>query len=700
MKKILTAILAFVIASLVSTVTGLPSYAAEPPNIDKLLDINNTDLRYQNNLEYMNMQVTDPQKLELLLRPSKGVESDNEDIIALAKSLTASLTDDYSKAQAIHNWVCTNIYYDYDELNNDSDTDFHKAALTYQSAATTLSTKRGMCDGYTNLTCALLRASGIASQKYCGMAFDGNSGGQHAWSGAYISNQKRWIVLDTTWDSYNKYHSGNYVAGSTRQKYFAPDLYTFSKDHLYTPLYKPYNSNINFSFNGLKKISMGLDEKVQYNAGYPRPEEGTPEAEERINHIWAGVDDESYVSSDPKVATVDQRGVVTAHAYGTTTISAALLDGSGLITSYVLTVEPQKLSTIYVPSSEMTLGDSFIAEAKTYKYTIKNEHTKWSSSDSKVATVDNDGKITAVGCGTADITATYTDDGLASLATTKIYVNPIRTSIVLSPKTLTVPLNSPTLADITVNDAFGNKLYGHSIEMTSSNPEVATVSGGYVKALREGTTVITASTTLYKTVNGKRVEVGPASDTCIVTVVDTKVVTPRGASPITRASQLDNATAKVKQAVNNRTFYNYMMAYIDILNLPVDQQGNLLNQLNPVFNDANTPKVQKAMTMLETVAKGKDGKIYADTEAYLTGISSDEMDEFTKGYLLGELTSWGRQFVFTSDYVKAVDSLNVACINKDPKSISEAETLIGQVVNSASKSYLQGELNNLKTAVK
>jgi hypothetical protein len=169
------------------------------------------------------------------------------------------------------------------------------------------------------------------------------------------------------------------------------------------------------------------------------------------------------------------------------------------------------------------------------------------------------------------------------------------------------------------------------------------------------------------------------------------------ATPVVKdTTQLDNATAKVKQAVNNRTFYNYMMAYIDILNLPVDQQGNLLNQLNPVFNDANTPKVQKAMTMLETVAKDKDGKIYADTEAYLTGISSNEMDEFTKGYLLGELTSWGRQFVFTSDYVKAVDSLNVACINKDSKSISEAETLIGQVVNSASKSYLLGKLNNLK----
>jgi hypothetical protein len=157
----------------------------------------------------------------------------------------------------------------------------------------------------------------------------------------------------------------------------------------------------------------------------------------------------------------------------------------------------------------------------------------------------------------------------------------------------------------------------------------------------------------------------------------------------------ENAKAKVEQAVNNKTFYNYMMAYIDILNLPQDQQGELLNQLAPLWNDVNTPKVQKARTMLENVAKNKDGKSYAETEAYLIGLSDNEMDAWTKGYLLGELTSWGKQFVFTDDYKQGVDALVNVGKNKTFNDYSKALAIINNVSNGESKKYLLNELNNL-----
>jgi hypothetical protein len=159
--------------------------------------------------------------------------------------------------------------------------------------------------------------------------------------------------------------------------------------------------------------------------------------------------------------------------------------------------------------------------------------------------------------------------------------------------------------------------------------------------------------------------------------------------------QSDNAKAKVEQAVSKKTFYNYMMAYIDILNLPQDQQGELLNQLAPIWNDVNTPTVQKARTMLENVAKNKDGKTYAETEAYISGLSSNEIDDFTKGYLLGELTSWGKQFVFTSDYVQGVDALVSASKNKTFNNYSKALAIINNISNGESKKYLLSELNNL-----
>jgi hypothetical protein len=161
-------------------------------------------------------------------------------------------------------------------------------------------------------------------------------------------------------------------------------------------------------------------------------------------------------------------------------------------------------------------------------------------------------------------------------------------------------------------------------------------------------------------------------------------------------SNKDNANTKVEQAINNKTFYNYMMAYIDILNLPQDQQGELLNQLAPLWNDVNTAKVQKARTMLKNVAKNKDGKTYAETEAYLSGLSDSDMDAWTKGYLLGELTSWGRQFVFTDDYKSGVDSLINIGNEKSLDSYTKALATINNISNSASKEYLLGELANYK----
>jgi hypothetical protein len=156
--------------------------------------------------------------------------------------------------------------------------------------------------------------------------------------------------------------------------------------------------------------------------------------------------------------------------------------------------------------------------------------------------------------------------------------------------------------------------------------------------------------------------------------------------------------SKVEQAVQNKTFYNYMMAYIDVLGLPDgEEKSKLLEELAPVYNTANTTVVQKSRELLDKVAKNKDGKTYAETESYIGNLSKNELDEYTKGYLLGELTSWGRQFVFTQDYIDALNGLYDVTQYKNAESYKKAINLINNVINPTSKSYLINELNNYKT---
>ncbi len=152
----------------------------------------------------------------------------------------------------------------------------------------------------------------------------------------------------------------------------------------------------------------------------------------------------------------------------------------------------------------------------------------------------------------------------------------------------------------------------------------------------------------------------------------------------------------IEYALGNKNFYNFNMAYAQIINLSDENQKKLLlSKLATISKDIWTPYVTKAVSMLEKVCNQKDGRIYAETEAFLKRLSEADMDKMTQGYLLGQLTSWGRDFVFTADYTKAVDSLNEAWAKKDTQSKNIATINIGQVKNQASREYLIEELNKL-----
>ena len=119
-----------------------------------------------------------------------------------------------------------------------------------------------------------------------------------------------------------------------------------------------------------------------------------------------------WSSSNGAVASVDNAGKVTAAAEGTTTITVITAEGSKSATCEV-TVNPKTVTGVSLDKTTLSLvtGDSETLTATVTPVDAANENVTWSSSDATVATVDGDGKITAIAKGVVTITVTTEDGG-------------------------------------------------------------------------------------------------------------------------------------------------------------------------------------------------------------------------------------------------------------------------------------------------
>lgn len=123
-----------------------------------------------------------------------------------------------------------------------------------------------------------------------------------------------------------------------------------------------------------------------------------------------------------------------------------------------------------------------------------NKDLTWTSSDTAVATVDQNGKVTAKAVGTTTITATAAS-GVTATCTVTVTApgqTVAVTGVTVTPATLGLKVNetSTLTANITPSNAT-NK----NVTWSTSAPTVATVdANGAVKALAVGTAVITATT--------------------------------------------------------------------------------------------------------------------------------------------------------------------------------------------------------------
>lgn len=138
-----------------------------------------------------------------------------------------------------------------------------------------------------------------------------------------------------------------------------------------------------------------------------------------------------------------------------------------------------------------------------------NKALTWESSDAKIASVDNNGKVTAVAAGTATITATTGNGKSAScnVTVTEAVQPPVKvTGVSLNKKTLSLTVGKSQSLAATVSPA---NAADKSLKWSSSNKSIATVTqAGKVTAKKAGTVTITVASVAVPSVKA----------TCKVTV--------------------------------------------------------------------------------------------------------------------------------------------------------------------------------------
>ena len=129
-----------------------------------------------------------------------------------------------------------------------------------------------------------------------------------------------------------------------------------------------------------------------------------------------------WTSSDENIVSVDN-GTVTALAEGTADITVS--GGNNVSATCKVTVSPDE--EVEIEAESITLStvsaDMLIGESLTLTATILPENTTdktvtWSSSESSIAGVDDNGTVTAVSAGTAVITATTVNGRTAECTVT------------------------------------------------------------------------------------------------------------------------------------------------------------------------------------------------------------------------------------------------------------------------------------------
>ena len=386
-----------------------------------------------------------------------------------------------------------------------------------------------------------------------------------------------------------------------------------------------------------------------------------------------------WTSSDTKVATVSNNGLIKCLKEGRTTITAAI---DGVKASVIVVVENKPTKTLEEKVQKIDLGvskevtkyvnDQLQLYPKIEPSNVKSATIKWTSSDTKVATVSNNGLIKCLKEGSATITATI--DGVKASLNVKVK-NKEREKVTKITFGMGDKYTTTVKDKFTVSPTITPKTAtGYTIKWTSSDTKVATVNNGKVECLKAGTTTISAEAdgvraSFKLTVNGirekvKKINLGVAESVTkligeslkITPTVEPKTATgygitwesinpkvatikdglikciSKGNSTITAEIKEDNVKASVevlcreKETIPKGSQFGASQIKLDKTELTVEN-GKTAKFAVTVTNAAGTLKITSSSSSVATITM-PSGDICKDNICFFDGIQKGDTLEF------------------------------------------------------------------------
>ena len=205
-----------------------------------------------------------------------------------------------------------------------------------------------------------------------------------------------------------------------------------------------------------------------------------------------------YLSSNTKIATVNDAGLITGISKGTCVITVQTTDGSNLFDTCEVEVRDKLVSEIIVSPDKQELAENATVQlvAMVLPTDALEVGVKWSSSNEAIATVDENGLVTAVNPGDCSIFATA-KDGSGVYGESKIHVNntkvkSIELNVTNQRKTLYLMENQIITFQLLPKVYFAdNEQHEYTLAYTTTEPTIADVSDtGLITALTPGKAII------------------------------------------------------------------------------------------------------------------------------------------------------------------------------------------------------------------